>query len=701
MKIQIKNFFAIFRKNPLRSLLAELVNANQELAIQNNEKAKRAAELVLANQELTFQNKEKEKRADELVLANRELALQNKEKEKRAAELVIANQELAIQNDEKAKRAAELVIANQELAIQNDEKAKRAAELVVANQELAFQNDEKAKRAAELVIANQELTFQNQEKEKRADELVIANRELAFQNEEKAKRAAELVIANKELTFQNQEKEKRAVELVIANQELAFQHDEKAKRAAELLITNAYLENLINIANAPIIVWDAQFRITRFNHAFEILTGHSEAIVLGQSPELLFPPALAKKSMTQIRKTSVGKRWESVDIKILNRDASVRTLLWNSATLFEPDGKTVLATIAQGQDITMRKLAEQALQAANDVLEMRVLERTTDLQESNATLREAHLQLERIIEGTRAGTWVWNVLTGETIFNEEWAQLVGYTLAELLPSSITTFEKLAHPEDLKHCYELIDRHFAGDLPYLDIEIRMKHSDRHWVWIHNRGRVINRTQDGKPLMMFGTHTDITERKLNEEKIQLLNTELEKLSVTDTLTQINNRRYFMQRAAEEIQRESRNNQHLVLLMMDLDEFKKINDTYGHAAGDLVLQHFAAVLSANIREIDIPGRIGGEEFAVLLPNTTLQDAVILAERMRQSIENASTEISGQAVKITVSIGAAEYNTEMTSINALYKNADQAMYQAKHSGRNRVVIFREDLPLLAEGFH
>ena len=111
------------------------------------------------------------------------------------AELVVANRELALQNEEKEKRAAELVVANKELVFQNEEKEKRAAELVVANKELVFQNEEKEKRAAELVVANRELALQNEEKEKRAAELVVANKELAFQNEEKEKRAAELVVA--------------------------------------------------------------------------------------------------------------------------------------------------------------------------------------------------------------------------------------------------------------------------------------------------------------------------------------------------------------------------------------------------------------------------------------------------------------------------------------------------------------------------
>ena len=156
----------------------ELINVNIELAVQKEDKKKRAAELIVANKELHFQNEEKEKRAEELVIANKELVFQNEEKEKRAAELVIANKELVFQNEEKEKRAAELVIANEELVFQNEEKEKRAAELVIANKELVFQNEEKEKRAAELVIANEELIFQNEQKEKMTADLIHRNKDL-------------------------------------------------------------------------------------------------------------------------------------------------------------------------------------------------------------------------------------------------------------------------------------------------------------------------------------------------------------------------------------------------------------------------------------------------------------------------------------------------------------------------------------------
>ena len=141
--------------------------------------------------------------------------------------------------------------------------------------------------------------------------------------------------------------------------------EERKKVAEELHKSNAYLENLINYANAPIIVWDPQFHITRFNHAFENLTGRKELEVLGKSIEILFAASTVNQSMELIRKTQSGERWETVEIEIQHIDGSSRTVLWNSATLFSPDDKTPIATIAQGQDITERKQAEVKLHQAS------------------------------------------------------------------------------------------------------------------------------------------------------------------------------------------------------------------------------------------------------------------------------------------------------------------------------------------------
>jgi len=144
---------------------------------------------------------------------------------------------------------------------------------------------------------------------------------------------------------------------------------ERKKAEEALRDTRDYLDNLINYANAPIIVWDPSLNITRFNRAFERLTGHATDEVLGKKLDILFPDESREASMELIRKAIVGERWEVVEIPILNQDGTVRIVLWNSATLYASDGKTVIATIAQGQDITERKKAEEELKRSNVELE--------------------------------------------------------------------------------------------------------------------------------------------------------------------------------------------------------------------------------------------------------------------------------------------------------------------------------------------
>ncbi|MBN2427302.1 MAG: PAS domain S-box protein [Deltaproteobacteria bacterium] len=142
----------------------------------------------------------------------------------------------------------------------------------------------------------------------------------------------------------------------------------------------------------------------------------------------------------------------------------------------------------------------------------------TRQKEAEQKLAEKRQRLTNVIDGTNAGTWEWNVRTGETVFNEKWAQIVGYSLSELEPVSIDTWLKLSHPDDLEESNSLLKKHFAGETDYYEYECRMRHKEGHWVWVRDCGRVLSWTDDGKPLYMSGTHMDITKRKRAEEALR---------------------------------------------------------------------------------------------------------------------------------------------------------------------------------------
>jgi diguanylate cyclase (GGDEF)-like protein len=171
------------------------------------------------------------------------------------------------------------------------------------------------------------------------------------------------------------------------------------------------------------------------------------------------------------------------------------------------------------------------------------------------------------------------------------------------------------------------------------------------------------------------SDITEQENYKRSLEILTT-------TDPLTKIGNRRYYEQKLEEEILRANRYGNALSLLMFDIDFFKKVNDTHGHDAGDIVLKEYSALIQSMIRNEDIFCRIGGEEFMLILPNTDLKSSTIMAEKLREAVESFDCE-----VKVTMSFGLVAYSKNEEEED-LYSRVDQALYKAKNSGRNRVVV-------------
>lgn len=182
-------------------------------------------------------------------------------------------------------------------------------------------------------------------------------------------------------------------------------------------------------------------------------------------------------------------------------------------------------------------------------------------------------------------------------------------------------------------------------------------------------------------------DVTERRRAEHKLREVTDELERMAHTDALTNLFNRRYFMQRLNEEFERVTRHGSALSVLVYDLDHFKKVNDTFGHDIGDRVLVSVSQVTNQIKRITDVACRLGGEEFALLLPETDRQGAVKLAQRLRAEIEQFPySELLKQDVKVTASVGVATVSQKLTEPNAILKTADRALYRAKNGGRNMV---------------
>jgi len=266
------------------------------------------------------------------------------------------------------------------------------------------------------------------------------------------------------------------------------------KQAEEALRKSEHLIKSIIQSTQDIVAFkDTNFIFRLANPAMCKMSGKSENEIIGKTDSDIFFHELAEKYRNDDIYVIESGQSINIEEEILSYGSN-RYMSTTKAPVLNEKNKCEGVVIIV-RDITERKRAEESL-------------------------RNSAKRLEGIIEGTHVGTWEWNVQTGETTFNSIWAEMIGYTLEELSPISIQTWIKNAHPDDLADSEEKLNQHFLGNTPFYELECRIRHKEGHWVWVLDKGKVITWSEDGKPLMMFGTHTDITEQKRISEKVKAL-------------------------------------------------------------------------------------------------------------------------------------------------------------------------------------
>jgi diguanylate cyclase (GGDEF)-like protein/PAS domain S-box-containing protein len=259
--------------------------------------------------------------------------------------------------------------------------------------------------------------------------------------------------------------------------------------------------------------------------------------------------------------------------------------------------------------------------------------------------------------------------------NRAFEGIIGVSPEEIVGKSVFDLA----PRELAEVYQKADNDLlgAGGQQVYETQVRFKDGSVRDVMFH---KATFNNRDGALGGLVGAMLDITERKRLEEQ-------LARFAAVDPLTGICNRRTFMKLSEGELSRCKRERQVLSLLVLDIDHFKRINDTYGHAAGDTVLVNLVHVVTTLLRQHDIVGRIGGEEFCATLGSTDLAAAESIAQRMCRALAEASVAHQGERIAVTVSIGVAQCDPELDSVESAMQRADLAMYEAKRLGRNRVV--------------
>ena len=559
----------------------------------------------------------------------------------------------------------------------------------------------------------------------------------------------------------------------------SFSLKKRDKTFESLLENEDFLRVLLDFAPQGIIVVDQKGRIVLVNNTMRTMLGYSTDELTGENVGILVPDAIRsahKKNVSDFFKSPQSRAMGAGrDLFASKKDGTVVPVEIGLNSLQIESKTYVAATVV---DISERKKIEEELRISDE-------------------------RWRFALEGNDDGVWDWNIQTNELYLSVQMKEMLGYEEHELV-NRYEEWEKLLHPDDRDTCYEQLERHLKGETPYYTNEHRALKKDGSYIWILDRGKVIMFTEDGKPLRMVGTYTDITRRKQMEqalkeseerfrrladttpvpllvncnkkivyanraaatvldcetpdgliknmpydaifpdfesiiiERMQTMKTNpkrypvhevqfktlkkrtidvsvmaspivfhgnpawqivfnditeqkrthklLEKAALTDSLTGLSNRRDFSEKFSIEKSRFKRNGAPFSIILCDIDHFKKFNDNYGHDCGDYVLKKIAEIMRKSLRIQDVIGRWGGEEFIMLLPETGLKGATVSAEKIRSALESKKLSYGSVSFSVTMSFGVALYEDKM-ALEDVVNLADNRLYKAKETGRNRVV--------------
>jgi diguanylate cyclase (GGDEF)-like protein/PAS domain S-box-containing protein len=469
---------------------------------------------------------------------------------------------------------------------------------------------------------------------------------------------------------------------------------ERKKAQANLEAGRNFLAATLDVLPVGVCLTDEGGYYRMMNDAYCAIYEYDREEMLGQHYSVIMPPdqiALANKHYAQMLGGDVGI---PVERKRQRKDGSIVYIEAANALVQAADGQKMVITTVR--DVTERRQAAEFIRLRLELLDYATTHPLNEMMQK---------ALDEIGELTGSPIGFYHFVDEDqnSLSLQAWST---HTLAQ----SFKMEEKTMHSSIEEagvwvDCVRLRRPVIHND--YGALAHRKGMPDGHTEIV--RELVVPTIRDGKVVAILGVGNkpfdydeqdvglvsyiadlvwSVVEQKQANEQIRQLNAQLERLAMMDDLTGLMNRRAFFIYGEKEISRAQRHHTPLSLLMLDVDMFKSVNDHYGHAAGDHVLQHVSHKIVESLRRIDIVARMGGEEFSVLLPNTGAEDAVNLAERVRRAVEQESCQLQDQFIDVTISIGVASYSKDVSTLEALLRHADDSMYQAKNAGRNQVVV-------------
>jgi diguanylate cyclase (GGDEF)-like protein/PAS domain S-box-containing protein len=426
------------------------------------------------------------------------------------------------------------------------------------------------------------------------------------------------------------------------------------------LLESEQFKKYIDVSSNYFVVLDECGKINFINNSLGSILANDKKYLIGKD---WFDIALplnskekAKNIFIQLMKGNIQDNKEVYNQPLLTKTGEERIVVWSNSVLKDKRGK-IIGTLSSGHDLT-------------------------DKLQIQRQLKETEMNFKQLVENINEVFWIKDIPNNkiiyissayEHIFNEKWNP----------KNSSNYFYNFVHPDDLANvttCMKNILE--SGNVS--KAEFRIIKPNGKISWIYSRAFPA-KNKNNEIVRIIGLAEEITERKKSQNSLY-------KMATTDYLTGAYNRQHFIKTAEGFIAYSKLTHESISFLMFDIDYFKKINDTYGHCTGDEVLKEFVKLCTENLGDKDIFGRIGGEEFAILLTGYTKNEAYSFAENLRKRIEKHTLHINNNAVKFTISIGMTmltNFNDDNDCVNTLLNNSDKALYQAKNFGRNKTIIY------------
>ena len=309
----------------------------------------------------------------------------------------------------------------------------------------------------------------------------------------------------------------------------------------------------------------------------------------------------------------------------------------------------------------------------------------TELKKSREALREIAERYELAVEGSNDVIWDWDIQADKLFFSDKFKTMLEYTEEDELDFSYKTLASLGHPDDTDHILKALEDYLSRKTSFFQCELRLKTKPGDYIWVLARGKAVW-DNSGRPLRIAGSITNITENKKWDMKL------FEK-AFYDSLTELPNRTLFIDKLSKSLETACKKNNMVSLLALDLDNFRTINDTLGHQAGDQLLKNIGILLRKHVEKSDVIARLEGDEFVILQSDIkNIDEATNTAEKIIHSLQQPWI-MDNKEFYITASIGICIYPYHGTDVHTLLKNADTAMYRAKSFGKNKYQLFNQQM--------